>query len=63
MWKNIDYENSIEPAMDRLRRTDTRCEKCEEKIVDNWGPDWRTEMDGDQAVSGARDCLSLAYVS
>ena len=50
MWKNIDYENSIKPAMERLRRTDRRCEKYEEKIVDNWGPDWRTEMDSDQTL-------------
>ena len=50
MWKNIDYENSIEPAMERLRRTDRRCEKYEEKIVDNWGPDWRTEMDSAQTL-------------
>ena len=50
MWKNIDYENSIEPSMERLLRTDRRREKYEEKIVDNWGPDWRTEMDGDQTL-------------
>ena len=50
MWKNIDYENSIEPAMEQLRRTDRRCEKYEEKRVDNWGPDWQTEMDGSQTL-------------
>ena len=50
MWKNIDYQNSIEPAMKRLRRTDRRCQKYEEQIVGNWGPDWRTEMDGSQTL-------------
>ena len=50
MWKNTDYENSIKPAMEQLRGTDRRCEKYEEKRVDNWGPDWRTEMDGSQTL-------------
>ena len=27
MWKNINYENFMEPVMERLRRTDRRCEK------------------------------------
>ena len=40
MWKNIEYENTIKPAMKRLHRTSRRCEKYEETIVANWGPDW-----------------------
>ena len=36
--------------MERPCRTDLRCKKYEENIVDNWGPDWRTEMDGSQTL-------------
>ena len=50
MWEKMDYENSIKPAIEQYRRTDIRCQKYMEKIDDNWGPDWRTELDATQSL-------------